>query len=170
MKLKILLLVIFLSLTLTFCGYHLRGTGSFLPSYIQKVYISEFENNTSRMDLGKIITEEVISAFVSRGNFELAKNESRADAVLKGKIINFSVIPINVEETGGARYKVRITVKVELIDLKESKVLYKNPSFYYEDEYDTLEGGDFLSMETETIRKIAEEMAVSLINTILEGF
>ena len=170
MKIKVfLLLIIFLLFTLS-CGYHLRGTGSFLPSYIKNLYIPEFDNTTSRMDLGKIVTEEVISAFISRGNFKLVRNEKDADAILKGKILNFSVTPINIDAVEGARYKVRVTVKVELVDLREGKVLYKNPSFYYEDEYDTIEGGDFLSMETSSIRKIAEEMATTLINTILEGF
>ncbi len=170
MKIKFLLLIVVIMTFSIFCGYHLRGTGSSLPSYIQKIYIPEFENKTSRMELGKIITEEIISAFVSRGNFALAKAEENADAVLRGKIVSFSVVPVSIEETGSTRYKVRVRVKVELVDLRENKVLYKNPSFYYEDEYDTIEGGDFLSMETETIRKIAEEMSVSLINTILEGF
>ncbi len=170
MKFKAFLSVIVLSLLALSCGYHLRGTGSFLPSYIKNIYIPEFENTTSRMDLGRIVTEEVISAFISRGNFKLVKNEGEADAELKGKILNFNVIPINVDAVEGARYKVRVTVKVELIDLKGGKVLYKNPSFYYEDEYDTIEGGDFLSMETSSIQKIAEEMATTLINTIMEGF
>ncbi len=170
MKIKFVLLIIVIMIFSLFCGYHLRGTGSSLPVYIQKIYIPEFKNKTSRIELGKIITEEVISAFVSRGNFILSKSEEDADAVLRGEIVSFSVVPVSIEETGSTRYKVKVRVKMELIDLKENKVLYKNPSFYYEDEYDTIEGGDFLSMETETIKKIAEEMSVSLINTILEGF
>jgi len=97
MKIKVYGLVIFLAFFVLSCGYHLRGTGSFLPSYIKNVYIPEFENSTSRMDLGKIVTEEVISAFIGRGNFKLVRNESEAEAILKGKIINFSVIPINVD-------------------------------------------------------------------------
>ncbi len=169
MKRKTILIFI-LSIFSLSCGYKLRGTGSFLPSYIKRIYIPEFKNNTSRVELGKILTEEVISSFISRGNFKLSTNEDNSDAELKGEITKYKVTPINTDATGNSRYKIVIYVKIEFIDLKKGEIIYKNPSFYYEDEYDTFEGGDFLSMETESIRKIAEKLSLSLVNTILEGF
>jgi hypothetical protein len=137
---------------------------------MKRVYIPEFKNKTSRVDLGRIITEQIVSTFISRGNFKLSNIETSSEGELKGEIISFDVVPINTDGSGSSRYKVKIKVKIEFIDLKKGEIIYKNPSFYYEDEYDTLEGGDFLSMETESIRKIAEQLSVSLVNTILEGF
>ncbi len=169
-KIILLLPIVLIPFLFLSCGYKLRGTGNFLPSYMKSVYIPEFKNKTSRVDLGRIITEEVISSFISRGNFKLSNSENSAEGKLKGEIISFIVIPINADGSGGSKYKVKIKVKVEFVDLKKGEIIYKNPSFYYEDEYDTLGGGDFLSKETESIRKIAEQLSVSLVNTILEGF
>jgi len=167
---KYFYILIVLILFLNFCGYRLRGTGSFLPAHIKTIHIPEFVNSTSRIEISRIVTNEIISAFISRGNLKLVDDEEKADALLKGEIKVFSVVPSGVQQGQASSYKVRVRVKVEMFDLRYGKILYNNPSYLYIDEYATSGEADFMSIETSSIQEIAEELAESLINNILEGF
>jgi hypothetical protein len=51
-----------------------------------------------------------------------------------------------------------------------NKIIYSNPNFSYQYEYQVPEGADFESMESEAIDKLAERFARSLVITMLEGF
>jgi hypothetical protein len=60
-----------------------------------------------------------------------------------------------------------------LRDLVNQKIIFSNPNFTYQHEYEVLdkqEGTDFESVESEALDKIAEKFARSLVSTILEGF
>ncbi len=152
------------------CGYTLRGTGTFLPQHIKTIYVREFQNNTTRFDLEKIVTDEVRKEFSKRKDLSISNREESSDSILEGEIKNFSVVPVGIQESSASRYRVRITLSVELFDKVKKKVIYKNPSFFFEDEYEMEGEVDFLSLEDETIRKVSEKMAKSLVSTILEGF
>ena len=165
-----LLLPLALFLLSAGCGYSLRGTGSSLPSHIKKIYISEFENRTPRAELGQIVTTEVMNSFISRSNLTMVGSRDDADGELRGQVMNFSVVPMGVENEGASKYKVIVAVSAELVDLRNGRLLYKNPQFLYEGEYEMKEEGDFLSLELTSLKKISQELATSLVTTLLEGF
>ena len=165
-----LLLPLALFLLSAGCGYSLRGTGCSLPSHIKKIYISEFENRTPRAELGQIVTTEVMNSFISRSNLAMVGSRDDADGELRGQVMNFSVVPMGVENEGASKYKVIVAVSAELVDLRNGRLLYKNPQFLYEGEYEMKEEGDFLSLELTSLKKISQELATSLVTTLLEGF
>ncbi len=165
-----ILLFIILFFYLIGCGYRLRGTGTFLPEHIKLIYIKEFKNKTSRFELEKIVTDEVRKEFATRKGFSITAEESSSDAVLFGDILSFAVVPVGVQEVEASRYRIRLTLSVSLYDKKQKKIIYKNSSFFFEEEYDMEGDVDFLSLEDETVKKISQEMAKSLVSTILEGF
>jgi len=153
------------------CGYHLRGTGSFLPPYIKKMYIPMFKNHTTRFELDQRMTQRVIDEMVSRGKVEMTGDLESADAVLIGEIIGFTVNPIAFSGQASAdRYNVTVTAKIVLRDLKKRKIIFSNPYFPYVTDYEVPEGSDFESVETEAINEIAEKFARSLVISMLEGF
>lgn len=153
------------------CGYHLRGTGSFLPGHIKKISIPMFKNLTTRFELDLKITQSVIDEFVTRGKVEITPDIEKADAVLIGEIVSFAVNPIAFSGQGMAdRYSITVVAKIVLRDLVKQRVIFSNPSFPYVEEYQVPEGADFESMETEAINKVAEKFARSLVITLLEGF
>jgi len=167
-KIFILFFICFLSIT---CGYHFRGTGSFLPPHIQKVCIPMFKNLTTRYELDLKLTRSVIDEFVARGKVEITSDMENADAVLIGEIVSFTVNPIAFTETATAdRYNIIVVAKITLNDLVQRKIIYSNPSYVYQKEYEVPEGTDFETIETEAVNKIAVEFARSVIITILEGF
>jgi len=172
-KIFILLLACFLFFPR--CGYHLRGTGSFLPSHIKKVRIPMFKNLTTRYELDLKLTRSVIDEFVIRGKVEVTTSEESSDAVLIGEIITFTVNPIafagrEATDATADRYNITVRVKVSLRDLVKRKVIYSNPSYIYQEEYEVPPGTDFETVETEAVDRIAEKFARSVVITILEGF
>lgn len=108
---------------------------------------------------------------VARGKVEITGNTDTADAILIGEIIAFRATPIAFGEDAAAdRYSITVVAKVVLRDVVEKKVLYSNPSFVYQGEYEVPEGSEFESVESEAIDEIAEKFARSLVVAILEGF
>lgn len=153
------------------CGYHLRGTGSFLPSHIKKVSIPMFKNRTTRYELDLKLTRSIIDEFVARGKVEVTGDNQVADAVLMGEIISFNVNPIGFSgEATADRYNITVVAKIILRDVVKRKVVYSNPHFVYQEQYEVPEGTDFETVETEAIDKIAEKFSRSVVTTILEGF
>jgi len=158
-------------LYLIHCSYHLRGTGSSLPSHIKKINIPMFRNLTTRFELDLKLTKSVIDELVSRGKVEVTASTERADAVLLGEIVSFTVNPIAFSgEATADRYNITIVAKIVLRDLVNQRTVFSNPSYVYKEEYEVPEGTDFESLETEAVNKVAEKFARSLVVTILEGF
>ena len=59
---------------------------------------------------------------------------------------------------------------VSLTEAKTQRVLYTNPSYVYNEDYEVPEGRDFESVQTDALKRIAEKFARSLVVSILEGF
>ncbi len=153
------------------CGYHLRGTGSSLPPHIHRLSIPMFKNLTTRYELDVKLTRKVIEEMIARGKVEVTSDIAQADAVLSGEILSFRVNPIAFTgEASADRYNITIVARIVLRDTSRGRVIFSNPSFIYQQEYEVPEGADFESVETEAIDKIAEKFARSLVITILEGF
>lgn len=128
-----------------------------------------FENRTTRYGLDLKLTRGVIDEFVSRGKIDVTNRQEDADAVLLGEILSFSVTPIAFSGNATAdRYNIILQAKVTLRDLVTQKVIYSNPSFVYQEQYEVPQGKDFESVQTEALERIAEKFARSLIITILE--
>ena len=153
------------------CGYHLRGTGSSLPPHIKKIVIPMFSNLTTRFELDVKLTEKIRDEFVARGRVELTGDEDTADAILIGEITAFNATPIAFSgKTTADRYNITIVTKIVLRDLVNKKVVFSNPNYLYQQEYEVPEGTDFETVQTEAIETVAERFARSVISTILEGF
>jgi hypothetical protein len=168
---KKIFILTFIGLLFIQCGYHLRGTGSFLPSHIQRVNIPMFKNLTTRYELDLKLTHSVIDELVARGKVEIAEDLKNADAVLIGEIVSFSAHPIAVSREASAdRYNIIVVTRITLKDLVNQKILFSNPSFRYLEVYEVPEGEDFETVESEALDKIAEKFARSLVTNILEGF
>lgn len=168
---KKVILLFAVSLILFNCGYHLRGTGSSLPPHIKVISIPMFANQTTRFELDLKLTQEVIDEMVARGKVEITGDSDAADAILIGEITAFRATPIAFGGDAAAdRYNIVVVAKIVLRDVVQKKVLYSNPSFIYQGEYEVPEGSEFESVESEAIDEIAEKFARSLVVAILEGF
>ena len=153
------------------CGYYLRGTGSSLPRHIKRVEVPMFKNMTTRFELDVVLTRGVIDELVNRGKVEVTSDSGSADARLIGEINAFHVVPIAFTDQSTAdRYTITVVARIVLRDLVNQKVIFSNPSFVYQEEYEVPQGTSFETWESQAISKVAEKFASSLVNTLLEGF
>lgn len=156
------------------CGYRLRGTGNLrdvLPPHVKRINIPLFKNKTTRFELDKKFTQSVHDEFVARGKVEVTSDAKAADAILSGEILTFTVSPVGFAKQGSAdHYAVYVVASVVLTDSKNQRVIYSNPSYVFNEDYEVPQGKDFESVETEALKKIAEKFARNLVIAILEGF
>jgi hypothetical protein len=131
-----------------------------------------FKNNTTRFQLDLKLTQSVIDEIVARGKVEISQNDETADAILIGEIMSFTARPIGFTggQTTADRYNIVMVAKVVMRDRVNRRVIFTNPAYVYQEEYEVPEGSDFDAVETEALDKIAAKFARSLIATILEGF
>jgi outer membrane lipopolysaccharide assembly protein LptE/RlpB len=157
------------------CGYRLSGFSKQIPDYIRTISIPDFENKTTRFQADQFITFAVKEEFIKRSKLALTDDSSSADSLLEGTINSFNVKPISYSENASANlYRVTISISVRFIDLKTNEIIFEGASISFNDTY-SIESGediddDFFSQETETLLKIAEEFAASIVTTILENF
>ncbi len=167
-KLSIIFCVILLSMN---CGYGLRGTGSSLPPHIELINVPMFKNKTTRFQLDLKLTQSVRDELVARGKLEITADSTGADAIMLGEILSFAAHPIGFGEDASAdSYNIVITAKIVLRDLVNNRVLFTNPYFTYQEEYEVPEGTDFETVQQEAIDRVALKFARTLIINILEGF
>jgi outer membrane lipopolysaccharide assembly protein LptE/RlpB len=169
-RIFILVLLAAVALGLSRCGYKLSGFGNQIPDHIKTVVIPDFDNKTARYQLDQYITFAVKEEFIKRSNLALVDREGRADAILEGTITKFDVTPLSYGEDASANlYKVSISVNVRFVDLKTNEIIFEGKGVSFNDTYE-IDEDDFFSQETETLLKIAEEFAASIVTTILENF
>jgi hypothetical protein len=156
------------------CGYRLRGTGDFLfaAHNVKTIAVPNFKNNTTRYELDLKLTRAVIDEFVTRGRVEVVKDQALADAVLEGEVAAYNVSPIafTSQRSSADRYVVRIAANILIRDTRTKKVIFANPSFPWQVEYEVPQGTDFESAETAALDKVAGPFARALVTAILEGF
>lgn len=159
-------------LSLSACGYRLRGMGTFLPAYIKTVSVPMFRNLTTRFQLDLKLTQAVIDEIISRGKVSVVTDNSKADALLSGEILAFNVAPIGFTpgKATADRFNIYVVAKIILRDNVHKKVIFANPTYTYQEEYEVPEGSDFESQESQALDKIAVKFARQLVITILEGF
>ena len=176
MKLSRSVLLLAVLLAHAGCGYSLAGRGSFLPAYIQRIGVPQFENATAVFDLGRIVTEKVRSEFIGRGKYTIVPEATGVDAVLTGTINSVSLNPVAFNQQNQAtRYALVLSAAVEFKDLRANKVLWQNASMQYREEF-TLdptraqETTAFLGQDVNARDRMANEFARALVSAILEAF
>ena len=154
------------------CGYHLVGRSSTLPTGIQSVGIPTFVNRTNRPELEQRITEHVIDEFTTRGRVRIVPSEERAQAVLRGEILSYTVTPVVISEQGRAtRYEIMITAHVTLSETTTDRVLWEDDHFLFKQQYDVSTNPNaFIDQEVVAIDDVATDFSRSVVTSILEGF
>ena len=94
-----------------------------------------------------------------------------ADATLAGIITTFSASPSGFSRSGSAdHYTIYLVAGITLTETRTKRVVYTNPSYAFNEDYEVPEGRDFESVQTEALKKVAEKFARNLVVSILEGF
>ncbi len=160
------------------CGYSLAGQGSFLPDYIETVAIPMFENNTPVFEVEQLLTQEVRTAFISRGSYRVQTEASGADAALTGTITAVRIAPASFSaDQQASRYVFTLQAAIEFRDLTTDEVVWDDPRMVFSDEYEVASGtGDigsvstFFGQQANTVERLAVDFATTVVSSILEAF
>jgi hypothetical protein len=144
-------------LLVTGCIYGFAGGG--LPPNIKTVAVLPFENQTSLAPLRHDLNERMRREVEGRLGLREA-SEKRADAVVRGKIVNYEPdIPVayssDPSRANTAQRKVQITVDVEIIEQATGKTLWSQKGLMRDATYN--EGSEDDGRE-DAIEKIVEDV------------
>ena len=157
------------------CGYTLVGRGNFLPESIRIISCPTFKNSTSRVGLEQRLSRAVAQELASRGRFKVTAKEGEGDAEIDGEITGFSLFPSATDtQNRTTQYQLQITIKIALTTLPDGKVLWKNDSYLFRENYQLAGTGrsatNYADLENVAIDAEASRFAQSLVTSILEGF
>jgi hypothetical protein len=159
------------------CGYALAGRGSFLPETIKTIGIPSFANRTTIFNFETLLTEKVRAEFIGRGKYKTLPDGSGVDALLTGEVLSAVLTPVSFTiDQLASRYALTVTARIELRDVRASKVLWENPSMVFRQEYEAQSGttaqdpAAFFGQDTNALDRMATDFARTIVSSILEAF
>ena len=153
------------------CGYGLAGRGSTLPPNIKVIRFQTLSNQTSLAGVEQRMSGEVARELAARGHFRVQSEAAGADAELTGTVTRFDFYPVAFDTSGRAtQYQVAVTARVALTSLPDGKPIWENPAYTFRENYSFEGAGSYVDRQNETIDKVAEKFAESLVASLLEGF
>lgn len=159
------------------CGYALAGRGSFLSETIKTIGIPSFVNRTTVFNLETLLTEKVRAEFIGRGKYKILPESTGVDALLTGEVQSAVLTPVSfTADQLASRYALTVTARIELRDVRASKVLWENPSMVFRQEYEAQSGrtaqdpSAFFGQDTNALDRMATDFARTIVSAILEAF
>jgi len=162
------------------CGYQFVGRASILPSEVRKIAVPLIENTTFEPLLDERLTEAIKKGFMARPRLQVVNSTSEANAVLKGKIIAFRLVPLSFDpQNQAAEYRVKILADFALQDVRDQKILWQEKMmettaeyFVIQDSADPTRADIARTRDAEdrAVAEAAKVLAENLVSQILEGF
>lgn len=161
------------------CGY---TTHSVLPSGQSSIHIDNFTNEidtTTEVSEKRVyyaykpgmetdITQEIIDKFVLDGTFEV-RSSKEANLLLKGRLVDFRREPLRYDANDNVvEYRISIVVDMELVNLKEEKIVWGEKSFAGESTYRTT--GQFSKSESVAIQEAINDLARRVVERTVENW
>ncbi len=155
------------------CGYHVAGQAGNLPSDWKTIAIPAFKNDTTRYRIEQRFTEAVIRQFIQRTKYRIVQNPADADAVLHGEVISIETDPMLFNATTGqvSMMLVQVHTKVQLVDTKTEKVVYKNDDMVFRDQYQiSSDVQSFFEEQNPALERMSKDFAAQLVSNVVENF
>lgn len=162
-----------LTVALGACGYHVTGKGDMIPKSIKTIAIPPFENITTRQSLARQLSQDVTREFNSRTRYRIVDGRDEADAILQGRLVNFTVNPIifNPQTGAATTVHVRAMVQVTLTDRATGKVIFSRANMAWDERYQVSSNPQQYFDESGTaILRISSSMAHMIVSAVLENF
>jgi len=155
------------------CGYHVAGRTANLPSEWKTIAVPAFKNDTTRYRIEQRFTESVVRQFLQRTKYKIVQNTEDADAVLHGEVVTIETNPMIFNATTGQVTMMLVTVhtKVQMVDNKTQKVVYKNDDMVFRDEYQiSTDAREFFEEQDPALERMARDFAAQLVSNVVESF
>jgi hypothetical protein len=161
------------SLALGGCGYHVAGRAAQLPSEWKEIAVPAFTNDTTHYRIEQRFTQAVIRELITRTKYRVVQDPPAADAVFHGEVISIETSPVLFEATTGEVTTMLVTVhvKVELVDNKTRKPVYRNDDMVFRNEYQiSSDVKSFFEEQDPALDRMSRDLATHLVSDVLENF
>lgn len=160
------------SIALSSCGYHVAGHTDLLPKTIRTIAIPAWGNATTRYKLTDLIPEALAREFIQRTRYQIVQDQSQADAVIRGTIVNYFSYPVvfDPQTSRASVVQISVVMNAALYD-RNGKQLFSRPSFEMKQQYEV--SGDpnaFFEESGPALQRLSKDVARSLVSAILENF
>jgi hypothetical protein len=163
--------LVFLCL-LASCGYHVGGRADLVPKTIVTIGVPAFTNPTTRYKLSDWLPEAISKEFIASSRFRVT-DASRADAVLKGSVLNYtSNATLFDQKTGLATsVEVHFAIQVTLTERTTGKVLFSRPRIDWTDSYEIpIQQGQYFDESDAALDRASKRVAQQVVSAILNNF
>jgi hypothetical protein len=154
------------------CGYHQAGQANLVPKAVATVGVTAFSNGSTRYKLTDWLPEAISKEFIARSRFRVAE-ASRADAVLKGSVLNYtSNTTLFDQKTGLATsVEIHVALQVTLTERTTGKVLFSRPRIDMTDSYEIpLQQGQYFDESDAALDRVSKRVAQQIVSAILNDF
>lgn len=162
-----------LSGALSGCGYHPATSASHLPQAVHTLAIPVFKNSTQSYHTEVAFTQAVVKEFSSRTSYRIvAGSDADADATLEGTVTGYQVMPLTYNSETGQSSSFLITINASvLLKDRNGKVLYKNTSYVFRQQYETTQDlVSFIQEDPAAVQRLSHDFARAVVSDILESF
>jgi outer membrane lipopolysaccharide assembly protein LptE/RlpB len=170
---RLRLLTLLLTTTLTGCGYHQAGSATHIPANVRTLAVPIFATNAQAFHTEMAFTQATIRELNTRTKYRILNSDSPdADATLHGTILAQTVAPLTYDASTGqsSSYLVSITAKV-ILTAHDGRVLYRNDSLLYREQYQSTQDlNGFIQEDGYAVKRIAREFSHAVVSDMLESF
>jgi len=154
------------------CGYHTLGAATHLPPGVRTLSIPVFATRTEAYHTETVMTEAVIREFATRTKLRVTPSSAdSADAVLRGTILQQSVIPLTYNTTTQQSSSFLITI-VAAVTLTghDGRVLYENKNYVFRQQYQsTTDLPSFIDESPAAEERLSRDFARALVADVIES-
>lgn len=168
------ILLVFLVMTLSSCGYSLSGRGLLVPEDLHTIAVPTFLNGTNEPYVDSEVTRAVVNEFLTDGRLQVV-DRTAADLVLNGKVTIYDVTALSyTADAYVQQYNVRLVVDASLVETRSGKTLWQERGIaaVFISDY-PVAVGDIRSTKIAkeaAIKKASQDIAWTLRSRVLEGF
>ena len=154
------------------CGYHVAGHSDVLPSTLHTIAIPSFGNLTTRYKLAERLPGAIGREFIERTRYRVIADPNKADAILRGAVINFFSGPTIFDPTTGRAAGVLVVVlQLTLTERTTGKVLYTRPSVEFRERYEvSIEQTAYFDESEPALERLSREVARQVVSSVISAF
>jgi hypothetical protein len=155
------------------CGYKVSGHADLLPTNIKTIAIPAFGNVTGRYRLTEMMPRALTREFISRTRYQVVPEESAADAILRGAVVNYMFFPQVIDQVTGraAGVQVLVVLQLTLYDRESGKVLFTRPTMEVRNRYEIAIDPKAYFEESDTaLERVSQDVARTVVSSVLENF
>lgn len=155
------------------CGYHEAGKAARVPPDVKTIAVPMFKNKTPRYHIEQLLASAVTREFIERTNFRITPYPRRADAVLRGTVLNIrsGVVTFDLNTGRATTQQIQVTADVELVDEHTHKVIYANHHYVFREQYQISQNTTgYFEEDQPALKRLSQDLARTLVTDILENF